>query len=93
MGFADMAKNYPLRRLEKGLLKIMSKMGISVLNSYQGAQIFEAVGIGEALIAIVLHRHALARRRDRLQRGRSRETRLARHSEAFGNAVPDGECD
>ena len=34
------------KALEKGLLKIMSKMGISVLNSYQGAQIFEAVGIG-----------------------------------------------
>ena len=32
--------------LEKGVLKIMSKMGISVLNSYQGAQIFEAIGLG-----------------------------------------------
>lgn len=42
-------KNYR-KALEKGLLKIMSKMGISVLNSYQGAQIFEAVGIGEAVI-------------------------------------------
>ena len=28
----------------------MSKMGISVLNSYQGAQIFEAIGLGEELI-------------------------------------------
>lgn len=35
------------KALEKGLLKIMSKMGISVLNSYQGAQTFEALGIGE----------------------------------------------
>lgn len=35
------------KALEKGLLKIMSKMGISVLNSYQGAQIFEAIGIGK----------------------------------------------
>jgi len=42
-------KNYR-KALEKGLLKIMSKMGISVLNSYQGAQIFEAVGIGEDVI-------------------------------------------
>lgn len=32
--------------LEAGLLKIMSKMGISLLESYQGAQIFEAIGIG-----------------------------------------------
>ncbi len=36
--------------LEKGVLKIMSKMGISVLSSYQGAQIFEAVGLGEEVI-------------------------------------------
>jgi glutamate synthase (NADPH/NADH) large chain/glutamate synthase (ferredoxin) len=36
--------------LESGLLKIMSKMGISVLGSYHGAQIFEAVGIGDAVI-------------------------------------------
>ncbi len=38
------------KALEKGLLKIMSKMGISVLNSYQGAQIFEAVGIGQEVM-------------------------------------------
>jgi len=38
------------KALEKGLLKIMSKMGISVLNSYQGAQIFEVVGIGSEVI-------------------------------------------
>ncbi|MDR2982715.1 MAG: glutamate synthase large subunit, partial [Puniceicoccales bacterium] len=34
----------------KGLLKIMSKMGISSLSSYQGAQVFEALGIGEDVI-------------------------------------------
>lgn len=36
--------------LSKGMLKIMSKMGISVLNSYQGAQIFEAIGVGPEII-------------------------------------------
>jgi glutamate synthase (NADPH/NADH) large chain/glutamate synthase (ferredoxin) len=35
--------------LEKGVLKIMSKMGISCLQSYQGAQIFEAVGLSSEL--------------------------------------------
>ena len=30
----------------KGLLKVLSKMGISTLQSYQGAQIFEAIGLG-----------------------------------------------
>jgi glutamate synthase (NADPH/NADH) large chain len=33
-----------------GLLKVMSKMGISTMQSYRGAQIFEAVGINRALI-------------------------------------------
>jgi len=42
-------KNY-IAALDKAVLKIMSKMGISVLASYQGAQIFEAVGIGKELI-------------------------------------------
>ena len=36
--------------LDKGLLKVMSKMGISCLSSYQGAQIFEAIGVGKATI-------------------------------------------
>ncbi|MBI2871230.1 MAG: glutamate synthase large subunit [Candidatus Omnitrophica bacterium] len=36
--------------VRKGFLKIMSKMGISTLSSYQGAQIFEAVGIGQEAI-------------------------------------------
>eukprot|EP00903_Cladosiphon_okamuranus_P012610 g11799.t1 len=36
--------------IESGVLKIMSKMGISLLSSYQGAQIFEAIGIGEDLL-------------------------------------------
>jgi glutamate synthase domain-containing protein 2/glutamate synthase domain-containing protein 1/glutamate synthase domain-containing protein 3 len=36
--------------VNKGLLKILSKMGISTLNSYRGAQIFEALGLGDGLI-------------------------------------------
>jgi glutamate synthase (ferredoxin) len=38
--------------VENGLLKILSKMGISLITSYQGAQIFEAVGIGDDLLEI-----------------------------------------
>ncbi|MFD2036504.1 glutamate synthase large subunit [Belliella marina] len=34
----------------KGLLKVLSKMGISTLQSYQGAQIFEAIGLGPEVI-------------------------------------------
>lgn len=36
--------------VESGLLKILSKIGISLLPSYHGAQIFEAIGIGSELI-------------------------------------------
>ncbi|OGV35014.1 MAG: glutamate synthase subunit alpha [Lentisphaerae bacterium GWF2_45_14] len=35
---------------KKGILKIMSKMGISTLRSYRGAQIFEAVGLNSSLV-------------------------------------------
>ncbi|MBO7501214.1 MAG: glutamate synthase large subunit [Fibrobacterales bacterium] len=43
------AANY-VKAVDKGLLKIMSKMGISTLRSYRGAQIFEAVGLGRELV-------------------------------------------
>jgi len=36
--------------IDAGILKILSKMGISLLSSYQGAQIFEAIGIGRDLL-------------------------------------------
>jgi glutamate synthase (NADPH) large chain len=39
-----------IKALGKGLLKIMSKMGVSTVASYTGAQIFEAVGIGDEVI-------------------------------------------
>ncbi|GAB1540231.1 hypothetical protein NUACC21_29000 [Scytonema sp. NUACC21] len=38
------------KAVEGGLLKILSKMGISLLSSYQAAQIFEAIGIGRDLL-------------------------------------------
>lgn len=36
--------------IEKGLLKILSKMGISLLSSYHGAQIFEILGLGQDIV-------------------------------------------
>ncbi|MBN2326465.1 MAG: glutamate synthase subunit alpha, partial [Candidatus Omnitrophica bacterium] len=39
-----------IKAIGKGLLKVFSKMGISTLQSYRGAQIFEAVGLGRKLI-------------------------------------------
>jgi glutamate synthase domain-containing protein 2/glutamate synthase domain-containing protein 1/glutamate synthase domain-containing protein 3 len=46
--YEKMVRNYKVA-IEKGLLKIMSKMGISVVDSYRGAQIFEAIGISSEL--------------------------------------------
>jgi glutamate synthase (ferredoxin) len=40
------------KAIEDGLLKILSKMGISLLSSYHGAQIFEAIGIGGDLLQL-----------------------------------------
>ncbi len=45
----DAQKNYR-KAVEDGLLKILSKMGISLLSSYHAAQIFEAIGIGADLL-------------------------------------------
>ncbi len=39
-----------LKALGKGVLKIMSKMGVSTVASYTGAQIFESIGLGEEVI-------------------------------------------
>ena len=42
-------ENY-IKAVCKGILKIMSKMGISTLRSYRGAQVFEAIGLNDTLI-------------------------------------------
>jgi glutamate synthase (NADPH/NADH) large chain len=45
----DAQKNY-IKAINKGLMKVMSKMGISTYQSYCGAQIFEAVGLSSDLV-------------------------------------------
>lgn len=42
-------RNY-IKALGKGLLKVMSKMGVSTVASYRGAQIFEAIGLSQELV-------------------------------------------
>jgi glutamate synthase (NADPH/NADH) large chain len=46
---SDAIANYK-KALEDGLLKTMAKMGISTVESYQGAQIFEAVGLSSSFV-------------------------------------------
>src|SRR5258708_13396781 len=45
----DVRKNY-IKAIGRGVLKVMSKMGISTYQSYCGAQIFDAVGLSSGLI-------------------------------------------
>jgi glutamate synthase (NADPH) large chain len=47
---AEKAVKNLIKALGKGVLKIMSKMGISVVGSYAGAQCFEALGLSEAFV-------------------------------------------
>ena len=82
--YAKALNNYR-HALDTGLLKILSKMGISTLQSYRGAQIFEALGVANEVI-------------DKCFRGTvSRiggagfseiaQESLLRHKEAFGEGV------
>ncbi len=46
---AEAVRDY-VSAVEKGLLKVMSKMGISTMASYRGAQVFEHVGLSEDVV-------------------------------------------
>jgi glutamate synthase domain-containing protein 2/glutamate synthase domain-containing protein 3 len=50
-------KNF-IKAINKGLLKTFSKMGISTLQSYRGAQVFEAIGLNDSLIQTYFPRTA-----------------------------------
>ena len=54
-----------VKAIGKGLMKTISKMGISTIQSYCGAQIFEAVGLERRADRPALHRHGVADRRRR----------------------------
>lgn len=47
----DEAESRYIQAITDGILKVMSKIGISTVQSYRGAQIFEAIGIGNDVIA------------------------------------------
>ncbi|MDH2416653.1 glutamate synthase large subunit [Nocardioides sp. CER19] len=46
----EVAVKHLIKALGKGVLKVMSKMGVSTVASYMGAQIFEAVGLSQAVV-------------------------------------------
>ena len=72
-------RNY-MKAACKGVLKVMSKMGISTVASYTGAQVFEAIGLDGAADRRVLHRH----------REPHRGRRALRAGRRGGHAPPPG---
>ncbi len=50
LSWEELRKNY-IKAVNDGLLKVFSKMGISTLQSYQGAQIFEILGLNKEVVA------------------------------------------
>ncbi len=75
------------KAFEYGLLKVMSKMGISVLSSYHGAQIFEAIGVGEAVIARAFP--GTPSKVGGIGFGEIAAESLERHAAAYAHAVPE----
>lgn len=78
------AKNYR-KAIESGILKIMSKMGISTLQSYRGAQIFEALGLTQAFVDEYFP--WTATRIEGVSLEDFEEDLLVRHSKAFSGTV------
>ena len=72
------AREHYVKAIDKGLLKTMSKMGISTISSYIGAQIFEAVGLADEVIEELLPGHRVAHRRHRRGDHRARDAHAPR---------------
>ena len=71
--------------IQDGLLKIMSKMGISIVNSYRGGYNFEAVGLSRSLVATYFP--GLPSRISGVGMTGLRENVIDRHGKAFDDAV------
>ena len=78
-------RNY-IKATNKGLKKVMSKMGISTVQSYRGAQIFEAVGVSRAVIDT--HFGGCASRIEGVGFEELGREALIRHQRAWGEQVP-----
>ena len=84
--FETALKNYK-KSINKGLLKVFSKMGISTLQSYRGAQVFEAIGLNQSADRPILHRHGFANRRRRAGRAGARSADEARARLSAGHRI------
>ena len=84
LNYETARKNY-IKALCKGLLKVLSKMGISTIRSYRGAKLFEAIGISQELAETYFGGTASHIGGIRLQEVAA--DALALHSEAFSKPV------
>jgi glutamate synthase (NADPH/NADH) large chain len=79
----EVVKRY-IKSLDKGLLKVMSKMGISTYQSYCGAQIFDAIGLKSDFVAKYFT--GTATRIEGVGLTEIAEEAVRRHRDAFGDA-------
>ncbi|MBX9774869.1 MAG: glutamate synthase large subunit [Xanthobacteraceae bacterium] len=79
----EIVKRY-IKAVDKGILKVMSKMGISTYQSYCGAQIFDAVGLKSDFIAEFFA--GTATRIEGVGLAQIAEETVRRHRDAFGDA-------
>jgi glutamate synthase (ferredoxin) len=81
----DLQENY-LRSIEKGFLKVASKMGISTAMGYRGAQIFETIGLSTDLVA--RHFTGTPARLSGIGPAEIETDVLRRHRDAYGDPAP-----
>src|SRR3984893_8611736 len=79
----EIIKRY-IKSIDKGLLKVMSKMGISTYQSYCGAQIFDAVGLKEDFVSKYFV--GTPTRIEGVGLAEIAEETARRHADAFGDA-------
>lgn len=77
-----------IKALGKGVLKVMSKMGISTVASYRGAQVFEAIGLAQPLVDRYFTGTVSQARRRRSRRHRPRDGRAPRPGLPAGRRPP-----
>ncbi|HEY0191708.1 MAG TPA: glutamate synthase central domain-containing protein, partial [Kofleriaceae bacterium] len=90
-GPAEPAVARYIHAIDDGLRKVMSKMGISTIQSYRGAQIFEAVGLERALID--RHFTGTPSRIGGIGLTELGQEALVRHARGFGPADPTSAAD
>ncbi len=77
------AQSRYIKAVDKGMLKVFSKMGISTFQSYCGAQIFDAVGLNEGFIAQYFTK--TASKVGGIGLDEVAEETMRRHAQAYGN--------